>query len=533
MYSELGTPWSNSIWETCIGLAGQVHYTLPMGPSGKPTSIPKAFNPSTGTSNTINMTYTEEWVQTLLSDAYRKSPMYWHHSTRHVPSQSSFCSRPSPRSYSPLNKAQIKSNNTPSSSSSSSATYSIPTYGWSSMTLGGDKTDCYCGWWYNTTHCKPPSTLCTEILNLAYSSEARLKCPLYAAGEFDMRVAIRQMLKIREWDAIAWQCPSLSFSDHWGFLGMDTTTTTTTSSNVINNNDNNINKSNEMLMSSNAMDRVLFRGPSGARLGGLSWMLSNTTNLMEPTQQQEPPPEPLQCSMAPSQSLVNHFIDDLFPAMQGVRQSAPVSYCMRFVIELARLNSYNDAGLTIPIAEQQRTVATWRKRCNSKLQQITLCETYGVFHITGKSSYAIDCPFAVVPEYEHIVTPSCIVLYQDVAYDPCLCNPAKFCTAAAPNPTTGVITKPVLIPPTDLSNKKAICAVPHPRDIAIDLQSGLTSWPPPPPSSSSSASNASVYTVPSILVRDDDDDDTFLFPPPHPPPLHLLPLRAHHHHCRH
>lgn len=427
-YTELGTPWITSIWDMCMGLAGQVHYTLPMGPDGKPTTLPEAFrNPATGVSGTINLTYTEEWVQKLLADAYRKSPLYWHHSTRHAPSTSTMCRRTNPSFYNSSSKR----------------------YGWDAMTLGGVDVDCFCGWWRNATHCQPPPTLCATLLSLAYTADAAAKCALYAAGTFDMRSNVARMLKLTT--AWPWPCPALEMSDHWGFLHLPNSTS--------------------------YVQRLLDYGPSGLRI---NHTLPPST--MNPTQQHEPPPPPLDCTPSTSPSLVNHFIDDLFPAMQGVRHSAPVSYCMRFIIEVARLGAYTDAGLTLPASNQRRVVASWRKKCDLKLQQITLCETYGVFHIPGESTIT-PCPFTVVNQYPHIITPACLVIYLDVVYDPCLCNPSKFCSNS----------NNVIVPPIDLVNNRALCAVPHPRDLVIDRDTGLPPWPYP-----SSSDNA---TIPTSLVR--------------------------------
>lgn len=428
-----------------MGLAGQVHHTLPLGPHGRPTSLPAAFNPSKGVSTTLNLTYTEEWVQHLLHDAYRKSPLYWHYSMRHTPSQSTVCRRTAPR---------MMMNSTPAAST-------LPAFGWDRLTLGGAGTDCFCGWWRNATHCQPPPTLCAALLNLAYTDAAAQRCALYAAGSFDMAEAIRRMLKLTSWKQ-QWPCPALAPSDHWGFLSTNLSLQT---------------------------DRILNHGPSGLRAGAMQWFLLPTSNIMDPSQQQEPPPPPLQCDPTTPPSLINHFIDDLFPAAQGVRHSAPVSYCMRFVVELARLKAYEDADLTLPASDQRRVVDTWRKRCDLKLQQTTFCETYGVFHVPGTSALT-ECPFAVVSQYPHIVTPACLVLYLDIAYDPCLCNPAKFCTPSTP--------KAILVPPTDLVNNRAICAVPHPRDLVVDAQTGRTQWPIN--HSSSSASSIPVSLVRAVVV---------------------------------
>ena len=38
------------------------------------------------------------------------------------------------------------------------------------------------------------------------------------------------------------------------------------------------------------------------------------------------------------ESVAAHFVNDLFPAAQGVVESPAVSHCMRFAMEMARVN---------------------------------------------------------------------------------------------------------------------------------------------------------------------------------------------------
>jgi hypothetical protein len=470
---ELGTPFLTPIRRMCQGLAGQVHYTIPLNPlTGRPTTLAAAFkNPNSpdAASTTINLTYTEDWVQSLLAQAYAKSPLYWHHSTRHAPSQSAMCDRRGmpPRFY------NVSSSN------------NISTFGWSSLTLGGaNNSDCYCGWWFNATHCSPPPGVCAAILDLAYTATAAM-CPLHQPAAFDMEAAMRRVLSLKTAWPSEWPCPAMMPSDHW--LG------------VFNN-------------ASSSSSRILSRGPSGLRAGSIAWQTQ--TLLMNPFQRTEPLPPPLGgCSISPPQSLVDHFVDDLFPAAQGVRQGALVSYCIRFVLELARLVAYRDSGdpslILIASNQQAGVVATWRKRCATKLEQASFCEVHGVFRLTDTAqddaATAPRCGFFLPPLYPHIVIPSsCLVVYNDVVYDPCLCDPARFCSGAQ---TPAVSLNPI----TDLVNYGTKCRVPHPRDMVVDPVSGSPQWPLDSyllllllnannGSSSTSSSSSSPSPIPRTLV---------------------------------
>jgi hypothetical protein len=343
------------------------------------------------------------------------------------------------------------------------------------MTLGGARVDCYCGWWHNATHCRPPADVCATIAQIAYTPAQPL-CPLYAAGAFDMEGAMQTVraLKGSVWPS-AWPCPALMASDHWGLFP-----------------DNNPLSPNSTTNLTATQWRVLRRGPSGLRAGSLGYQ--SQTLLMTPFQRTTPVlPEPLQCGPAPPQSLVDHFVDDLFPAAQGVRQSAPVSYCLRFVVELARRLAYDQAGLTLPASEQTQIVATWQRRCEAKLNQTAFCEAFDIFEINGFAPSAAACPFVIQAPYLGAITPSCLVIFQDRAYDPCLCSTA-FCAG----PTVRVLN-----PIVHLLNNGDLCRVPHPRDYVIDMSTGLIEWPPRASGSApftAGASDAASTAIPPPLV---------------------------------
>ena len=432
---ELGYPFGTTMWSMCQGLLGQVHLTLPLDSEGRPTTMGAPYA-STGTrSNTVNLTYTEEWVQNLVSDAYKHSPLYWHHSTRHTPSQSAVCKRTTAQP--------------PGTGSISGIKY----MGFGAMTLGGLQVDCWCGWWSNvTTHCQIPHEACTLLLNNAYSPELDSVCNgnggRFPVGAVDLWGPMRKVMSLMSTWPSSLPCPALNVSDHWG-LHFNAASINTLSA------------------------RVLNRGPSGIRLGGLAWQSSNLlltpkSRLMEPVDEYGNTAA-LECDASPPpQSLVDHFVDELFPAAHGVRQAAPVSYCLRFSIELARLHAYQHANLVLPASQQSITVATWRRRCEMKLKQVTVCETYRVFNINQTSP---NCPFEVPAEYAHAVTPGCLVVYEGAAYDPCLCDPA-WCVP--PIKSGDHMVNPI----TGLFNQGSKCRVLHVRDLVVDPVTGAPAWPP-------------------------------------------------------
>jgi hypothetical protein len=415
-YSELGYPYRTTVWEMCHGLLQQVIYTMPVV-EGKPTSLGAPFDPDLS-STTVNMTYKEEFVQQLVADAYRKSPLYWHYVARHKPSASAMCKR-----------GMVKPSTT---------NLTLLVHGYNALKVGGYDTDCYCGWWHNSTHCKIPSSVCERLVLLVGTQEVRDAC---TSGGFtrSAHVWMERLIQL-EGGWRGWPCPSMYISDHWGLL---------TDAWVKGVNDE-----------SKTQDLILRNGTSGLRVGSLTWLKQVVVDHINPAERRESV-QSLQCDLAPPSTLVDHFVDELFPAAQGVRQSAATSACLRFTIELARLSAYKEAGLTIAAAEQTSVVGLWRSRCDMKLQQVTFCQVYGVFKVKNVTT---NCPFKVLASFvgTYSVTPACLIVFQDKVYDPCLCD-SKWCS------TSSFVL--------NLFTLTQSCALLHVQDLVLDRSNGLPPWP--------------------------------------------------------
>ena len=152
---------------------------------------------------------------------------------------------------------------------------------------------------------------------------------------------------------------------------------------------------------------------------------------------------------------------------QGVRQSGAVSSCLRFSIEMARQIAYYAAGLDVAASDQTSVTAVWRRRCERKLQQLAVCEVYGIFKVKDVST---KCNFQVdeffidqktgIPLYT--ITPSCLVLYEKKLYDPCGCD-NKWCSPCTDRLNLITLTK--------------ACVITHARDLVMDVATGLPTWP--------------------------------------------------------
>ena len=420
-HTELGYPFKTTVWSMCHGLLQQVYFTMPMR-NGKPTTLNDPYDPD-GASTTMNMTYREDFVRRIVSEAYKHSPLYWHYNARHKPSHSAVCERSTPRWPNSVNQTYFA-------------------HGYSSMTIGGSKVDCFCGWWHNATHCLVPPLVCERLALLVGSAEAQEVCSNggYTTNAFLERAM--PLLVTLEGGWKGWPCPAMHISDHWGIISDKTAWV----------------KGGRSL--ADVYQLILNNGTSGLRVGSLAWMMGAHIDHINPAARIESV-QPLQCEISPSPMLVDNFVDDLFPAAQGVRQSAAVSACMRFSIEVARMSAYQEANLVVASADQASVVATWRKRCEMKIQQVSFCQVYGVYNVLAQDTQTPDCPFTVATIFtEYSITPSCLIVFSQKVYDPCLCD-TLWCTGGEIN----------------LNNLGPRCQVYHVRDIVIDKVTGIVPWP--------------------------------------------------------
>ena len=429
-YKEYGYPFKTTIWEQCYGLLEQVYFTLPLTSDQRPTTLKTPYNPD-DVSKTINLTYREEWIQNLVKDAYAKSPIYWQYNMRHRPSDSLFCNKKTASQQRTLTKYV---NGT-----------EFLVHGFQAFTIGRYKVDCYCGWWYNTSTCQIPSSVCADLVQLISTSEIIEICTNGGfATTMQMEQYMSEMTKIKkEW---IWPCPQMNMSDLWGVM-----------------------EDEWMLGSSDVSkvwNRVLRNGTGGLRVG--SFNFTQATPPVDPTQRIQKLENVAQNCEVDIENVTNHFIDELFPAVQGVRQNVVLNACLRFTIELARLYMFQEFDLVVGVAEQTNLVKNWRAKCEQKLAQVSFCSTFGIYYIMQDLNY--NCPFQLNNYYkqsvtkEYSITPSCLIVFfpnfvpSPVVLNPCLCG---FCFSQNLN----II---------DVYNDPA-CAVMHVRDLVLD--NGLPIYP--------------------------------------------------------
>ena len=429
-YSEIATPFKTTIWEQCHGLLEQIYYTMPVNLQNRPTTLDREYDPD-GVSQTVNLTYREEFIQQLVHDAYLKSPTYWQYNMRHKPSESKICkNRPSVKS---LNITKFVNGT------------KITIHGYNSWTLGAYEKDCYCGW-YNGAQCQIPPAICDDMVQLVSTDEIISICN---GGGFTSTPVIEKYIdmltKIK--GTFDYQCMQFDVSDLWGIMDENHLTGSIDTSNV--------------------WQKILVNGTSGLRVGSLNWVASNKP--IDPTQRiNKLENVPQDCDVSPS-DIANHFVDELFPAIQGVRQNVALNACLRHTIELARLYAFRKFGLTLSEAEQLTLVNSWRAKCEQKLEQVAFCATFGVYDIMIDPGH--QCPFTVDPAYAtfnmYSITPTCLIVFRpDPAvfgsvYDPCQCG---LCNTNTPinlfaMQDCGSLTNPTC---------RTSCKIMHVRDLIID-----------------------------------------------------------------
>ena len=283
-YDEITYPFKSTFWEHCTGLLQQVIWTMPMDrQTQKPKGIRSEYDPIKGQSGTPNMTYNEDFIQSLTTEAYKSSPVYWHYNIRHTPSQNEVCKCEKARP--PINTTFAVGNNM------------AAVFGFSAMTLGGlGGADCYCGWWNTATLCRIPDTLCAALVQiLGFSRICVDQKQIYNASDHMTVLASLEALLVQQ-PTTTYPCQALQISDHWGFMDP-----------------------NNGMPWINTTNEVLTEGVTGFQMGNIDWLFASQTTNINPSTRVEYAETSsanlaLQCNIANDPSIADRFIDELFPA---------------------------------------------------------------------------------------------------------------------------------------------------------------------------------------------------------------------------
>lgn len=235
---------------------------------------------------------------------------------------------------------------------------------------------CFCGFQMIGEQCVLPVAILEyiRIRQLPVTSDMaflRNDIASVQGGRFFLHQNERVQRTLRQiWQPNTWQCPEMDPSDHWGIIA------TVDGGAWLRSSEGTTIRANDLL-------QVGMAGP--LRVGTVGQILSESRSKITPAARVgtmnpsdgSPITGHTQCEVnrdgLRGESLAAHFVNDLFPAAQGVVDSPAVSHCMRYAIEVARLSvitivsgntgttTSNPTRQTI-MASMSSTANSWKKR---------------------------------------------------------------------------------------------------------------------------------------------------------------------------
>jgi hypothetical protein len=448
--SEVALRLQDTVWTQCMRALRAAFYTLPLlqrGDDVLEVDADTIFDPNEFVEGGGEryMHATERVIERILAKAKTKSPVFWSHVHRYMPSDSVWC----------------EGSTTPSAAEPETA--DVPNE-WHDMvfTQGGiDAPDagevlyvahvtkaCPCAW-KNGSMCDLPPAVCDAVNPYQDANRWKVLC---STGTYNSSSDIMFVRSVLEYAGVSLpSCREYQPSTVWGLL--DSTQQY-----------NWYNGAREQWNVS--LQEIATLGPGGIRL---SDMLASAPRDFDAemflrlerhkdqgiwnAQFEHTIAQPV-CNHTYKeylrQNLSEYFMDVLFPMAHSVYEAPSQAICGRWVTEYALYALLsNVSGATDPVVEAQRlTEELWRKRCVVQLEQIGICNLRNVYHIAPSAyqSYR-HCPFSMVNYHNcnpFYVTDACLVMCNGVIYDPCMCTDAPDCnfTFSPDSCPTGVILMP-------------------------------------------------------------------------------------------
>ena len=432
-----------SMWRTCHGFLQQTLATLPMGGDGMPVGVFKN-NPldPTAFSGEHAVSELERMVRTMTSKAWLVSPLHYSHSMRHLPSDSLVCEsayteesefdeRVSPL---PLQREYVNGIDVLGSGFPIADMASIHVRAGG---LGSVRRACLCGW-VSETACYLPQEVCDGVYWPDVDDTVASYCALEDSGNRPVPRPdgvggdgdkVRDVV-IAEW-VDDWVCDSMAPSESWGVL-------------------NETNMQNWMAGNSSSLSirETLQHGRVGIRVGSFASVIGDKEwkRVLNPGRRTIPLTGLHNGTVGQRWCMRNHaemlpasfadrFVDELFPIAQGVTESAGLAFCLRVVVESARLRVLQLAAagtsgdvskrLYEAIEGQENVLSTWRRRCMQQVDMVGMCMLRGVFAVQPVLEPTPKCPFELthMPQNGAWLTPGCVLRWTDDRYFyPCLCN---------------------------------------------------------------------------------------------------------------
>lgn len=405
------------LWDTCHAALKQTFFTLPLAQGTV------AFDPELSAFDG-DPEKLQEYVQAFTREAWRSSPLFRHYSPRHMPSDSHMCEHDAaphvPRSWGSVSFSSLTQMST-TLIPGKDLPDMIPAFP-SQMFRVGATDVCLCGWArIGRDMCLPPVELRTRQQVCAVQG---VKCDPQT-----MAYNMSQEERVLDGFSSEWHCPEAELSPHWGFMDADATEAW-----LVDVSETRLAVGNDSGRTAGGFQTsardMLRHGRSGMRIGNVHALAGGLAKQsLNPKTRQVPlkhgrltmckPPPPL----ASAEKLL---MDELFPAAQAAEEGGATAYCLRYVMEMARL----EIILLIPNATgdetlQREAVTTWRRRCGAQLHLLHLCVNLDVYRPRLADGAFETCPhFAAPPASSNMyVTKECLLAVDDgsVFYDPCRC----------------------------------------------------------------------------------------------------------------
>lgn len=402
-----------TLWDVCHASLKQVFFTLPVGD----TTILDDDDSNLGDFDG-NPARLEAYVKRFTHQAFLKSPLFRHYSPRHAPSGSQMCESDLSGADGGVNEAEGRVEFTDFVQAGvvlmggDELPGTTPAFHPRRFGVGASLNSCICGWHRWQDQCIVPvrdgtrDSVCSSQLVVCMDNEER---------SFN----ITQQGSLVQGFMPEWYCPEFELSPHWGFVDHVTAEAWLAHNQT------------SLIMSSRDL---LHHGRSGVRAANIQTLSVKAKAKVNPSTRAVPLEHGRLTTCAtghrPAPSdLLSAFVDNLFPAAQAVEEAGAVAYCLRYAIELARLEVMELLSLQEDQVPQRERTEVWRRRCGTQLHLLHLCSTLNVYRplVLARDGVSLTCPHfrvAQPPSDRRVIytTKQCLVSVDGVFYDPCRCT---------------------------------------------------------------------------------------------------------------
>ena len=413
---------NKTLWRSCMESLDSVFFTMPLlveSDGGLRVDADTIFDPLevADSDATKYMHGMERAIERILEKAKLRSPTYWSHVHRYMPSDSVWCEehvmRPVPPKRRATHPAQWNGMNFTKDAFASPNADEV-------LYVGRLGSVCVCGWGYSNATCFVPAALCAT----AQASSVRW-AEICRAGSYSTRsdaMLVRRVLFAN--GSYPPGCEEMTPSTVWGMLDtaqqMDWYAGSSAPWNV-------------------SLHEIAAHGPAGVRLGMLvtDSPLTSMPAASQPDltstfndQFQHTIAQPVCQSTRDRlfvENLTQHFRDVLFPMAHAVHETPSQVICGRWVIEYALFVAMQKiSGPTALDVEEQRGVEErWRTRCKYQLEIVGMCALRDVYSFVPRDRQDLShCNFTMAPGacVKFFVTDTCLLMCDGKLYDPCMCG---------------------------------------------------------------------------------------------------------------